>query len=161
MFRKARAFTLVELMVVIVIIGFLAAMALPRLLSMTTKARLAEFKPQLKTIYTLQETYLAERGSYAATSDFTEDNASIGFKQPVTGNFSYSVLTPDVSVSLSHAEVAVTQLRVGKSIKLSNNTVLTSTDGLIACIDADGVQYATSAQVVSDGNLSSAVDLCN
>lgn len=56
-----KGFTLVELMVVIVIIGILAALAIPRFLGATNKTKATEFKPVLKQIYTLESAYQQER----------------------------------------------------------------------------------------------------
>ena len=55
--RKQRGFTLIEIMVVIVIIGVLAAMAIPRFMRASTKTRQSEANQILKQIYVNQRTY--------------------------------------------------------------------------------------------------------
>jgi prepilin-type N-terminal cleavage/methylation domain-containing protein len=53
----SRGFTLIELMIVVVIIGILAALAIPRFMQTTTKTKQGEAKLILKQIYVNQRTY--------------------------------------------------------------------------------------------------------
>ncbi len=55
--RKEKGFTLIELMIVVVIIGLLAAMAIPRFMRVTTKSKQSEAKLVLKQIYTNERAY--------------------------------------------------------------------------------------------------------
>ena len=55
--KKEKGFTLIELMIVVVIIGLLAAMAIPRFMRVTTKSKQSEAKLVLKQIYTNERAY--------------------------------------------------------------------------------------------------------
>lgn len=68
-------FSLTELMVVLVIIGVLVLLALPRLLPVVTKAKTTEAKLMLKQVHTLQQTYKFENDRYSAVL------SDIGFEQ--------------------------------------------------------------------------------
>lgn len=71
--QKVRAYTLTEILVVLVIIGILVLLALPNLLPLITRAKSTEAKVQLEHIYTLEKNHFFERSNYTA------DLAAIGF----------------------------------------------------------------------------------
>jgi len=70
-----RGFSLTELMVVLVIIGVLVLLALPKLLPIVTKAKTTEAKLMLKQVYTLEQAFKFEQDRYSRVLN------EIGFEQ--------------------------------------------------------------------------------
>ena len=65
--RSQEGFTLVELMLVVVIIGVLAAMVIPRLAGRTEQAKIARAKSDLAAIGLALDLYELDAGRYPAT----------------------------------------------------------------------------------------------
>ncbi|HEX6750522.1 MAG TPA: prepilin-type N-terminal cleavage/methylation domain-containing protein [Longimicrobium sp.] len=65
--RNSKGFTLIELMIVVVIIGILAALAIPRFTQASARAKEKEADGILKQIYTLENAYYANNGTWATT----------------------------------------------------------------------------------------------
>ena len=63
--REPKGFTLIELMIVVVIIGILALIAIPRFMAASTKSKQAEAQQILKQIYEMQRAYYQEYDTYA------------------------------------------------------------------------------------------------
>ena len=74
--RGEGGFTLVELLVVMLILGLLAAIAIPSFFNQRDKARDADAKSSARTAQTAMETYSTDnRGSYSAPASGTHVDA--------------------------------------------------------------------------------------
>jgi type IV pilus assembly protein PilA len=62
--RDRKGFTLIELMIVVAIIGILAAIAIPNFLKFQAKSKQSEAKTNLKAVYTAQTSYFGEFNTY-------------------------------------------------------------------------------------------------
>jgi general secretion pathway protein G len=75
-------FTLIEFMVVIIILGFLAALAIPRFMGESDKARQGIAKTQIVSLETALKMYKLDNGSYPTT----EQGLQALVEAPTVGN---------------------------------------------------------------------------
>ena len=88
MYRKMQGITLLELMIVVVIIGILAAIAYPNYRDFTARAKRNEAKAALLKIATNQERF------YLNNNTYTTDMTNLGFSGAgavITDSTTYSV----------------------------------------------------------------------
>jgi prepilin-type N-terminal cleavage/methylation domain-containing protein len=90
-------FTLIELMIVVVIIGILAAMAIPRLMAVPVRTKQSEAKLILKQIYVNQRTYRQQGNTYfipAADASAANPQAfkEIWIEIMLPSNYTYSIV---------------------------------------------------------------------
>jgi prepilin-type N-terminal cleavage/methylation domain-containing protein len=84
--RNNKGFTLIELMIVVVIIGILAALAIPRFSQASDRAKEKEADGIIKQVYTLQSVYRAQHNVLAGSVAELE---TVGFEAPAAGSLKH------------------------------------------------------------------------
>jgi prepilin-type N-terminal cleavage/methylation domain-containing protein len=82
--RNEKGFTLVELMIVVVIIGILASIAIPKFSALITRTKVTEAKQILKQIIDLERTHYQINSTYTAFAEGA-DCPQVDFTQPEAG----------------------------------------------------------------------------
>lgn len=103
---QQKGFTLVELVVVIVIVGILAAVAIPKFTRASHKAKASEFPTVLTQIYTAEGAIEAETGSFVA-ADAATFTDNLGVTIPGSKFFSYAATQTDGTSFTATAGVVV------------------------------------------------------
>ena len=138
-----KGFTLIELMVVIVIIGVLAALAIPRFINASVKAKFSEAPLVIKTYETAQLANVAETGALGAMNNLV-------FDRPTTSRWwiyggTGTIGTAAAGLALTDGvAIAAASTALGD---FGQNATLTSTITAASVIthtnsDADYVKYA-------------------
>lgn len=128
--RENKAFTLIELLIVVVIIGILASIAIPKFSSVREKAYYSTMKADLKNLATAQEIYYQNSYSYTTISadlphDLT-DGIAMGSAATASG-WSASVF----HAALGNAEGCV--VFYGNATTATVGATTSSNPGEVAC----------------------------
>lgn len=73
--RNLRAFSLTELLVVLVIIGILVLVAMPNLMPLVSRAKATEAQQQLTFLHSLEKSY------FYTYSRYSSDSEELGFER--------------------------------------------------------------------------------
>lgn len=95
--KGQNGFTLIELMIVVAIIGILAAIAIPNFKNYSKRARQSEAKQELGNIRTLQEVYRSENGVYGSTA------AAVNWTTPTGTTYYTYTIGADTSTAAGKA----------------------------------------------------------
>ncbi len=132
-------FTLIELMIVVVIIGILTSMAIPRFMRTSVKAKQSEAKLNLKQIYTMENAYRQEKDTYFPSDGSTvvaqpgEAFAPLCVEIMFPAYYSYSITGNAVSFVATAGSKKPTGLDDDPTLDVWN----VNQNGIITCITDD------------------------
>lgn len=132
--KDRKGFTLVELLIVVTIIGIIAAISIPAYLGQQTRAARTEAYKNLEALRLMEEQFFAENASY--TTDITNDLP--GFQTGQFPRFTYAAtidvaLTTPVAVPYDGATAAQTNCFVATATGNAGTRV----DGDVFAIDCN------------------------
>lgn len=136
-----KGFTLVELLIVVIIVGALAAIALPSYLNQVAKARGSEAKTNLGSINRSQQSYRWENGRFAAQIEDLDIKASSKY-------YRYSILSANTTDTKAVSISQDSGLKVSSSSVTKNSDLLTQ----IICESANTQSINTSATAPTGGS---------
>ena len=128
--KLQKGFTLIELMIVVAIIGLLAALAIPNFIRFQARSKQSEVKANLKGLFTAERSYYQEKDTYSGCIK------KIGFSPERGNRYRYTVNT-----TVRTDETCNTQETRAVAAGVSNPT-----DGDIL---ADTFKYGTGAGILA------------
>jgi len=119
---RNRGFTLIELMIVVAIIGILAAIAIPNFIKFQARSKQSEAKTNLKALYTAQKSFFSEKDRYSLFAN------EIGFAPERGNRYGYRV-------------------SVGGTCEARTASVIGAAGDAVSCIENDSFRFGPGSQI--------------
>lgn len=95
-YRRSAGFTLIEVMVVVVILGILAAIIVPKIMSRPEQARIVKVKQDILALQSALDLYKLDNGMYPSTDQGLQALVNKPTTQPIPRNWKSDGYLQDV-----------------------------------------------------------------
>jgi type IV pilus assembly protein PilA len=155
-------FTLVELLVVIIIIGILAAISLPNFLSQSAKAKQTEAKQNVGLTNRVQTAYRTENNTFATSFDTLATGTLSGSTQYTTKTYIYDLSGAQDSTSITAKSTIDTALKVysGATIRFRNTQNQSTISSVLCEAPIPGTGAATAPSLNISATTTSSAIFC-
>ena len=146
--KGQKGFTLIELMIVVAIIGILAAIAIPNFLRYQAKSRQSEAKTNLGALFVAETSYFGERNRYGSLGE-------VGFALAGTSNRYTYLAPPDLGNGTGPASCAAISLTTSCLPASTPDTTADTagTSGVANAVASDGSGTPAGFTAVAYGNV--------
>jgi prepilin-type N-terminal cleavage/methylation domain-containing protein len=121
MMRKNEGFTLIELMIVIAIIGILAAIAIPQFSAYRTRSYNAAAEADLRNAATAQEAYYVDNQTYVASPETALIGSTYGFYTSQNVDVSGDAASQQYTMTAYHSSGSKTFTLIGPGGSITTN----------------------------------------
>lgn len=125
MSRNRTGFTLVELMIIIVLLGVLASIALPTFIGSRDQARLASVKSDVRNAETAEEAYFSDNGRYGNLAQLAASGYTMSAGTAMKINATKRGYTLHASNSAIESGTNGCSVQVGGGVSMTMDAVIT------------------------------------